>query len=283
MTISAQSKTSLQTEAVKLNAENPDLLAKFYNTAIGLNVLDASEGYYALGTPNGKVLIELYKTTTPKNADTTGMYHLALLLPTYEDLGTVLRHLVVNNVRLIGASDHGYSNALYLDDPEGNGIEIYWDKPESEWNVLEDGQIVGVTEPMDADAAIEAARTKFDGMPNRTIMGHVHLHVDDVEESADFYGNVMGLGLKYKFGPQAFFFASGDYHHHLGANIWKQGNLNKPNRLAQGIQTVEWSGTKEDIEYITAQLEEANLASTMTDGVLVFKDTAGIEHSVFER
>ena len=208
------------------------------------------------------------------------MYHLAFLLPTFEDLGTILRHLIINNVPMIGASNHGYSNALYLDDPEGNGIEIYWDKPENEWDVREDGTIAGITEPMDADAALDVARTAFDGMPDGTIMGHVHLHVDDVEKAAEFYGNVMGLGLKYKFGPQAYFFASGNYHHHLGANIWKQGNLEKPDRLAPGIRTVEWIGTEEDISFIENKLAEQNIEATKNDGALVFKDPAGIEHSV---
>ena len=280
MTIIAKSKTSIQTDAVKLNAQNPESLANFYQTAIGLKLIQSDNDYFALGTPNGKVLVELYKTTTPRNEDTTGMYHLAFLLPTFEDLGTILRHLIINNVPMIGASNHGYSNALYLDDPEGNGIEIYWDKPENEWDVREDGTIAGITEPMDADAALDVARTAFDGMPDGTIMGHVHLHVDDVEKAAEFYGNVMGLGLKYKFCPQAYFFASGNYHHHLGANIWKQGNLEKPDRLAPGIRTVEWIGTEEDISFIENKLAEQNIEATKNDGALVFKDPAGIEHSV---
>lgn len=283
MTFTAKSKTSIQTDAVRLNAENPETLADFYQTAIGLKLIKADGDYFALGTPNGKVLVELYKTTTPLNENTTGMYHLALLLPTFEDLGTVLRHFLINNVPLIGASNHGYSNALYLDDPEGNGIEIYWDRPEDEWDIQDDGTIVGFTEPMDADAALDAARATFDGIPDGTIMGHVHLHVNDVEKAAEFYGDVMGLGLKYKFGDQAYFFASGNYHHHLGANIWKQGHLEKPDRLAPGIQTVKWLGSENDISYIEEKLAEQNIGATKNNDVLVFKDPAGIEHSVSVR
>lgn len=280
MTLTAKSNTTIQTKSVQLNAQNPEVLANFYQRAIGLKLVGTGTGYYALGTPDGTPLVEIHQTDLPSNENTTGLYHLALLLPTYEDLGTVLRHLIVNNVPMIGASNHGYSNALYLNDPEGNGIEIYWDKPEEEWDIQEDGTIVGVTEPMDAESALEAARTSFDGMPNGTVMGHVHLHVDDVQKAAEFYGNVMGLGLKYNMANQAFFFASENYHHHLGANIWKQGNLEKPNRLAQGLRTVDWSGTKEDLAYIEEKLKEENVDYTSDQDVLVFKDPAGIEHSV---
>ena len=280
MTNITQSTTNIVTKSVQLNAQNPANLAKYYETAIGLTRLGNSTGSYSLGTPDGKVLIELHETTLPANDNTTGLYHLALLLPTYEDLGTVLRHLIVNQIPMIGASNHGYSNALYLNDPEGNGIEIYWDKPEDQWDIHEDGSIAGVTEPMDAEAALEASRPTFEGIPNGTTMGHVHLHVDDVEKAADFYRNVMGLGLKYKFGPQAYFFATGNYHHHLGANIWKRGNLDKPKRLTPGLRTVEWVGTASDIETITNNLTEANVEFTNKDNTLTFKDPAGIEHSI---
>jgi catechol 2,3-dioxygenase len=255
-------------------------LANFYQTAIGLKVLGSSQNSFALGTLDGTVLLEIHRTDTPASENTTGLYHLAFLLPTYKDLGTILRHLIVNQIPMTGASDHGYSNALYLNDPEGNGIEIYWDKPEAEWDIREDGQIAGVTEPMDANSALEAASTSFDGMPNGTTMGHVHLHVDKLEDSEDFYTEVLGLGLKYKFGPAAIFLASGDYHHHLGINVWKPGQLEKPNRLAPGLRTVEWSGTEDDLKYIEDKLNEKNIEYTNTDGVLVFKDPAGIEHSV---
>src|SRR5699024_9982947 len=252
-----------------LNAQNSQQLANYYQTAIGLTLIEEENGFYKLGTPDGTVLLEIRPTEVAADQETTGMYHLAFLLPTYKDLGTILRHLIVNQIPMTGASDHGYSNALYLNDPEGNGIEIYWDKPEAEWDIREDGQIAGVTEPMDANSALEAASTSFDGMPNGTTMGHVHLHVDELEDSLDFYTDVLGLGFKYKFGPSAMFLASGDYHHQLGVNVWKPRQLEKPNRLAPGLRTVEWSGTEDDLKYIEDKLNEKNIEYTNTDGVLV--------------
>lgn len=276
-----QGKTNIVTDAVKLNAQNSAELAAFYQEAIGLTLIkEETDLYYWLGTPDQKVLLEIEQTDVAPNQETTGLYHLALLLPTYEDLGTVLRHLIVGQYPLTGASDHGYSNALYLNDPEGNGIEIYWDKDVSEWDILEDGSIAGVTEPMDAEAALEAARTSFDGMPNGTTMGHVHLHVDELENSLDFYTNVLGLGLKYKFGPAALFLATGEYHHHLGANIWKQGNLTHPQEGAPGMDFTRWTGSKEDLEFIKTQLDERDYDYTETDGTLTVNDPAGLTHLI---
>lgn len=276
-----QGTTNIITDSVKLNANNSSALADFYQTAIGLTLLnEKADLYYWLGTPDGKVLLEIEQTDKPRLEETTGLYHLAFLLPTYEDLGTILRHLIVSQVRLTGASDHGYSNAIYLDDPEGNGIEIYWDKDESEWDILEDGSIAGVTEPMDADAALAAASTSFDKLPNGTIMGHVHLHVDKLDSSLDFYNEVLGLGLKYKFGPAALFLASGDYHHHLGANVWKRGDLTHPEEGTPGMDFTRWTGSEEDIALIEKELNARDYDYVKADGTITVVDPAGLKHTI---
>lgn len=263
-----QSKTNIITDSVKLNARNSSQLANFYQEYIGLTLIKEETGlYYWLGTPDQKILLEIEQTDKALNPNTTGLYHLALLLPTYEDLGTVLRHLIISQYPITGASNHGYSNAIYLNDPEGNGIEIYWDKEKSEWDILEDGSIVGITEAMDAERALEAARTTFDGMPNGTTMGHVHLHVDELEQAKDFYTDVLGLGLKYEYGPAAIFLASGDYHHHLGVNIWKPGPLSHPEEGDPGMAFTRWTGSSADIAYIATQLKEGNYDYFETDGV----------------
>ena len=281
MTNITQGKTNIITDSVKLNARNAAQLATFYQEAIGLTLIkEITDSYYWLGTPDQKVLLEIEQTIITANAETTGLYHHALLLPTLADLGTVLRHLIVNQYPLIGASNHGYSNAIYLDDPEGNGIEIYWDKDVSEWDILEDGSIAGITEPMDTEAALKVARTTFDGMPNGTTMGHVHLHVDNLEKSSDFYNNVLGLGLKYEYGPAALFLASGDYHHHLGANIWKRGQLSHPEEGTPGLDFTRWVGSQEDIDFIKDQLDKRDSKYVEADGVLTVTDPAGLTHVI---
>lgn len=276
----ATSKTNILTERVKLNAQNSELLAAYYQDAIGLTLLNEEDNHYTLGTPDGHALLDIVPATTMENPETTGLYHIALLLPEYKDLGTFLRHLIVKQVPMTGASDHGYSNALYLNDPEGNGIEIYWDKPESEWDIQPDGTIVGIVEPMDAESALEVADTTFNGVPNGTTMGHVHLHIDDMAAGNDFYTNVMGLGLKLQFGPQAAFLAGGTYHHHLGANLWKPGQLAQPTSGQPGLENVTWTASAEDFHYIETKLTETDHAFEKSDDTLIFKDPAGIQHLV---
>jgi len=278
MNNTAQSKTNIVTKSVTLNAHHTEQLANYYQMAIGLTVLNEENGNYTLGTDDGHVLVKIKQTDEPVDDETTGLYHLAILVPTYEDLGTVLRHLIENKIPMTGASDHGYSNALYLTDPAGNGIEIYADKPEEEWDINDDGTIAGIVEQMDAEAAIAASRENFDGMPNGTAMGHVHLHVDDLEAAEDFYRDVLGLGVKFNMRDQALFLASEVYHHHLGANIWKPGNLSKPEAGQPGLADVVWTASAEDLDYITSKLDERGHDYEKNGDRLELKDPAGITH-----
>jgi len=278
MTNTAKSNTNIVTESVTLNAQHTEQLANYYKLAIGLTILNEDNGNYTLGTEDGHELIEIKQTAEPMDEETTGLYHLALLVPTYEDLGTILRHLIENKIPMTGASDHGYSNALYLTDPAGNGIEIYADKPEEEWDIKDDGTIIGIVEQMDAEAAIAASRETFEGMPNGTTMGHVHLHVDDLQAAEDFYRDVLGLGVKLNMGDQALFLASDVYHHHLGANVWKPGNLTQPKAGQPGLANVAWTASADDLDYITNQLDERGLDYEKDAGRLELKDPAGITH-----
>jgi len=278
MANTAKSQTNIVTKSVTLNAHHTEQLANYYKMAIGLTELSEDDGDYVLGTENGHVLIEIKQTEAPADDETTGLYHLAILVPTYEDLGTILRHLIENKIPMTGASDHGYSNALYLTDPAGNGIEIYADKPEEEWDIKDDGTIAGIVEQMDAEAAIAASRETFDGMPNGTIMGHVHLHVDDLDAADDFYREVLGLGLKFNMRDQALFLASDVYHHHLGANIWKPGDLTKPEAGQPGLDHVTWTASADDLDYIEKQLDERDYDYDQAAEQLKLKDPAGITH-----
>jgi catechol 2,3-dioxygenase len=194
---------------VALKVANLEKMTRFYQEVIGLQVLEQSAIQSTLGVDN-TVLLELHKVQEPLPlTPKTGLYHVAFLLPTRKDLGNALRHYLTIEAPLIGASDHGYSEAIYLNDPEGNGIEVYRDKPQSEWDIRTDGEIVGVT----LDGA-------GDGFPAGTTVGHVHLKVADLMQTEKFYTEVLGLSLKNNFGNQAKFFAAGDYHHHIGSNIW---------------------------------------------------------------
>lgn len=280
-----QSATTLRTDSLQINALDPDKLMAFYRDNIGFTLLAAQKGKapYKLGTSNGVVILEIHQTNERANRTHAGLYHFALRLPTRKDLAAILMHMVQSNTRLTGASDHGYSNALYLNDPEGNGIEIYWDKDESEWDVLDNGEIAGVTLRLDLDELVSllTPEDQFHGVPNGSDLGHMHLHVFDLKASWAFYRRILGLGLKYIYGEQAIFTATGSYHHHLGMNTWRGTNLEPITDGEQGLKSYTWVGTAHDLATVKNNLESNDVAFTeSTDGQLTFKDNSGFTVNV---
>ncbi len=206
---------------VALNVRNLDLQSQYYQQVLGLSVIHQDESMIDLGV--GKtVLVRLIKTEEALDvAGSYGLYHLAILLPSREALAQIFKHFVDHSVPLIGASDHDYSEAIYLEDTEGNGIEIYRDRPVSEWNIKEDGRIIGTTEAMDAEGLYRLA-TPLEGpykMPEGSRMGHVHLSVRKSDISSGFYQNVLKVQDKFSV-RSASWLASGNYHHHLAVNEW---------------------------------------------------------------
>jgi len=166
----------------------------------------------------------------PPAPGTTGLYHVAIRYPDRATLGDALRRLVAARVPLQGASDHGVSEALYLADPDGHGIEIYWDRPRAVWDGQVDRRLT--TLPLDADGLLneldDPAAEPFEGLPGGTRMGHVHLRVAEIPETIEFYRDVLGFELSAALGGQAAFFAAGGYHHHIGANIWESAGASAP-------------------------------------------------------
>ena len=206
---------------VALNVRNLDLQSQYYQQVLGLSVLHQDETQIDLGVGN-TVLVRLIQTEELLDvAGSYGLYHLAILLPSREALAQIFKHFVDNSVPLIGASDHDYSEAIYLEDTEGNGIEIYRDRPVSEWNIKEDGRIIGTTEAMDAEGLYRLA-TSLEvpyKMPEGSRMGHVHLSVRKSGISSEFYQNLLQVQDKFSI-HSASWLASGNYHHHLAVNEW---------------------------------------------------------------
>lgn len=265
---------------VVLNVENMENMKNFYTSVIGLEIKNETEQSLELGAfGEEQILLELQPVVPAgEKPTTTGLYHFAFLLPTRKDLGEILYHLLVSKYPLTGASDHGYSEALYLDDPEGNGIEIYTDKPKSMWDIRSDGQIAGVTEPMDAEGVIGEAKQEFQGMPKGTYMGHVHLFVAELEETERFYQDVLGFDLKFKFGPQAKFFAAGEYHHQIGANVWAGKNIPAAQKGLRGLDYFTIIVTDDEFTQIKNNLDEKEYPYQVdeTTQTLSLEDTNGI-------
>src|SRR4051794_33397715 len=193
----------------------------YWENAIGLQVNSRENGTARLGVP-GRDLVVLQEQpgARPGRGTNTGLFHLALLLPERAWLANWLEHAARSGVRLTGASDHFVSEALYLRDPDGHGIEIYADRPRESWTRLEDGSLNIGTVALDLDDLMGARDGDFERMPDGTVMGHVHLQVAHLEEARRFYTDVLGLDLMIEMPGQATFLSSGGYHHHLGANVW---------------------------------------------------------------
>ena len=210
---------------VALNVKDLESQTAFYHQLLGLEILNQSENQVLLGA-GGKPLVRLIKTddiSIPKQS--YGLYHMALLLPTREDLANVFKHLLDLKIPLVGGADHGYSEAIYLEDLEGNGIELYRDKPVVEWDIREDGRIIGVTEELSAQDIYQLGKEiEPFAIASGTRMGHVHLSVKNSLESSSFYQESLGLEDKFTI-PHASWIASGDYHHHLAVNEWGGKNL----------------------------------------------------------
>lgn len=264
-------------EAV-LNVKDLARQTAFYTQILGLEILSQTEEEVLLGA-GGKPLVHLIQTvrTEPVKAS-YGLYHMAILLPSREDLADVFKHMAELKVPFVGAADHGYSEALYLEDPEGNGIELYRDKPVEEWDIREDGRIIGVTEELSAQEIYEMGRkVEPFRIASATRMGHIHLSVRDSQVASAFYQAVLGLSDKFTV-PSASWIASGDYHHHLAVNEWGGKHLAKREAHLPGLAYyVVHVEQKEDLVTIAERAKEEGAPVTwLTSSELEIVDPDGI-------
>jgi catechol 2,3-dioxygenase len=234
-------RTSMGT--VHLTVSDPDRSRTFYEQVVGLRAGEGPDGEVTLSTEDGRTLVQLHGDSSAPRLDrrATGLFHLAILLPTRLDLAFALARLSASRWPLDGASDHLVSEALYLSDPDGNGIEIYRDRPRDEWE-MRDGQLQMATLPLDLrDVAGELASASGPQpkVPAGTTMGHVHLQVSDLEETERFYAGGLGFDVTVRGYPGALFVSAGGYHHHLGLNTWNSAGSGPPAPEAVGLRHYE--------------------------------------------
>ena len=243
--------------AVTLNVNDLDSQKNFYQNVIGLHIIEESDQKVSLGIrESNEILVHLVPLDPKKNRErVTGLYHLAFLLPSRKALGGILRHLIAKQAPLGGAADHGYSEALYLNDPEGNGIEIYRDKPVEEWTIESTGKIPGITIEMDAEGVLAANSEASNEMPKGTVMGHVHLTGTDFEANEVFYRDLLGFSLTDDLGGHARFFGMDGYHHQIGVNNWLGNQI--PNRMKETLGINEYTIRWESSLDFTMVLEKA--------------------------
>ena len=211
-------KKTLRLGSVHLNTKDPERLRKFYEE---LGMRSERDGDVITLYGGDSALVVLHKVDADMRHE-VGLYHMAILLPSRKDLGNFLYHLAKKRIPITGASDHHVSEAVYLSDPEGNGIEVYQDRDPAKW--LVEGVFTMTTEAMDVEGVLGARDEEdYKGMPVGTTMGHLHLHVLDIEASEDFYKETLGLESMISMGSATFTSRDG-YHHHLGMNTWLRGD-----------------------------------------------------------
>lgn len=218
--------------AVHLTVADLERSIAYYEAAVGLRVLERDEHGASLGTGEASLLALVEEQGAHPATGFTGLYHFALLVPRRRDLAGWLAHAARDRVALTGLADHFVSEALYLSDPDGHGIEIYWDRPRRTW----EGQVATrlTTLALDVDGLLseldDPRATPFDGLPAGTVMGHVHFKVAAIADTIAFYRDGLGFALMARLGSQAAFLGAGGYHHHVGANAWESAGAPPPPR-----------------------------------------------------
>ena len=263
---------------VGLTVANLDRMVGFYTERLGFRVRSRDGDVARLGTASRDILILVERSDAKRAPRATGLYHFAVLLPSRPALARSLARLAELRQPLQGASDHLVSEALYLADPEGNGIELYRDRPREEW-VRERGDLVMTTLPLDLQALLqEDAGTEdaWSGLPDGTVLGHVHLHVAHIAPAERFYRDHLGMTLTTRYGEMASFFAAGDYHHHVAVNTWQGVGAPRPPEGARGLRefTLVLPGT-EALAAAAARLRAAGLTLETTPESVLVRDPSG--------
>ena len=222
MTFKLDSK--MQLGYVQLRVQSLETQKSFYH-ALGFNIIEDKENEIIFGAGSSEPILILTASddVISRPLRSTGLYHFAILVPSREDLAYMVGNLMKMKAPFSGAGDHLYSEAFYLTDPEGNGIEIYRDRPRSEWTINDDGEIETDTVPVDFNSimALYDPNQEWLGFPKGTILGHMHLTVSELnDELRHFYLDGIGLDLKTNFMGSAYFMSAGDYHHHIATNVW---------------------------------------------------------------
>ncbi|MDP3340729.1 VOC family protein [Frigidibacter sp.] len=264
----ATSDAPLEIGHVALTVRDLPAVGAFYQRALGLAPLSQDGATLRLGA-GGRLLLELRRdpAARPSSPREAGLYHTAFLVPTRADLGRWLAHVAETRVPLDGASDHLVSEAIYLADPEGNGIEVYVDRPRAAWPMTATG-LQMASDPLDYPGILAAgAGSHWAGMPEGSAIGHVHLRVGAMEGTEAFYGQTLGMALTTRF-PSANFFGSGGYHHHIGTNIWQSRGAGRRAPGGSGLAEVVMRADPAELAAIAGR-------AGMAAGTLALQDPWG--------
>jgi catechol 2,3-dioxygenase len=252
--------------SVSLTVSNLAAVRDYYQKSLGFQVLQEAPGKAELGVGSTRLLELVELPGAQRAAGVTGLYHFAVVLPSRREFARLVLHLAQNEVEIQGVADHGVSESVYLADVEGNGIELYRDRHPNEWPRDPLGRLEMGTDELDVDDVmkqIKADIPPFDGMPVGTRIGHVHLHVADLDAAEKFYTSVLGMDLVQRYGKAAAFLSWDGYHHHVGINTWAGVGAPPPPPDSRGLN---WFGLQIAPESKPAILERARTAGLIADG-----------------
>ncbi len=269
---------SIHVKDIVLRVEDIDKAERFYREVMGFKLLDKKDEEVSLSADGKNMLIKLISppgivAKIPRRA---GLYHFAILLPDPIYLGLLLKHFRDLGYPLVGGSNHGVSQALYLEDLDGNGIEVYADIDSKEWK-WEENSIEMVTLPLDYKRLIEeTGDRKWEAMPEGTLIGHIHLHVADIEEGKNFYLEGIGMDLVMEMKGSAAFTSSRGYHHHIAFNIWNGRGAKQLEDKAAGMEyyTIEYP-SKETLNGAIERIKALGFEINHIDGEVFTKDPSG--------
>ncbi len=233
------SAPSLAMGRVALTVNDLDAVRSYYEGAVGLHLL-RSDGETAELGAGGATLLELRRDPAARRRSQreAGLFHTAFLLPARSDLARWTTHAISGRIPVVGASDHAVSEAIYLTDPEGNGIEIYADRPAATWR-WKDGQVEMPSDPLDVqDLLAQAGDGAWSGFPDGATVGHVHLQVGAIAPAEAFYAGQLGFDVTCRYAGGSFFAVDG-YHHHLATNVWNSRGAGPRSYPSTGLAEVE--------------------------------------------
>jgi catechol 2,3-dioxygenase len=275
---------SVQLDGVTLRVRVLDRARDFYENVLGFHPLIEGDTRVTLSAgPQEPGLLELeYSASAPaRTAGAAGLFHVALLFPTRESLGHMLTHLMRSGVR-VGSADHGVSEALYLADPEGNGLELYVDRAATAWPANDpDGEVTMFTDPLDLGSLMTAGRQETGPvLPPGVRIGHMHLSVSSLDRAEEFYGKRLGFAVRQRSYPGALFLARDGYHHHLGLNTWRSRTSATPGSLGLAVFGIRVADGAE-VERIRDSTREQVIGQGPHGGTLV-RDFDGLEIELLE-
>lgn len=263
----------------RLSVRDLDLVTRYYREAIGLEVLEKDAHGAVLGA-GGRPFLHLLsgKDIRPAPRKASGLFHTAFLMPDRQALGRWLVHAAHSGIRLEGAADHLVSEAIYLSDPEGNGIEIYADRPHGEWTYDAEGGVAMDTLPFDLQALYDATpKERFSGMDDTVAIGHLHLKVGSLPAADSFFMDVLGLAKMCDY-PGASFYATGGYHHHVAANVWQSRGTGAREKDQSGLSRYSLHfNDPAALEKVKSALDRLEIATVQEGGATRFADPWGME------